>query len=251
MLVRTAVTQAQKAAVASLHGPKLLCHLVSTSTNVDLVQSCMHALLNLTTQSHCQDQAGRYGLDEFLQLSRSTMYPRMQHLASQILSNLQKHGANRTRLYKEELRLRRADVLEQPAVRDGACACVWCVCSRHATSLTAAARDLAMNRLRAKRWQPPRGLEVGPGTAQPSSPATRTRPSAATTLSRAGALLVIHGFGEDSCSTHAAYARFDDWVGNIGASNAAVMIKAARLKALKAGRCGAPEGYTFNPDTGD
>ena len=45
--------------------------------------------------------------------------------------------------------------------------------------------------------------------------------------------------------------RFDEWVGNIGASNAAAMIKAARLKALKAGKCGAPDGYTFNPDTGD
>lgn len=138
MLARTAVTQRQKAAVAKLKGPKRLCRLLRSADQEDVVRSmagsrhttslvltcasgaqvraCLHAMLNLTTQEDCQAQSGRWGVDALLAFTRSVAFPKVQQLATKVLQNVQKHGANRTRLYNTELRLRAQDCLNDPKV---------------------------------------------------------------------------------------------------------------------------------------
>ena len=83
------------------------------------VSAALHALVNLTTNPECQKQAGRCGLDSLMAFSRTRLdaQPQLQHLASLVISNLQKHPANRTPLYTRELRYRSADVRRHPFVR--------------------------------------------------------------------------------------------------------------------------------------
>ena len=117
MIVRTAVDQRRKATISALGGTRLLCELLASSGEARVVAACMHALLNLSTHADNQVVIGRHGLNTLLAFSRNTDFAALGDVAAKVLSNVQKHGANRTKLYAAELRLRAADILQRPGVR--------------------------------------------------------------------------------------------------------------------------------------
>lgn len=74
------------------------------------MNACLHALLNMTTEQSCQDQTGKHGISALLEFCEPSPVHELQDMASKVLHNVQRHPANRTRLYRAELRIRRANM---------------------------------------------------------------------------------------------------------------------------------------------
>mgnify|MGYP000633634212 CR=1 FL=1 len=82
---------------------------VQTSPHAYVIEDIMHCLLNLTTEASCQLAVGKYGIDVLIEYARASDSSKMREYASRILKNLATNGANRTRLYKAELRAKKRD----------------------------------------------------------------------------------------------------------------------------------------------
>ena len=101
-----------KLAVAKFGGTRRLVALLkkyadeSVQRHRQTILALMHALLNLSTHHKNQEIAGMHGCDLISELATLDHLPDIQGFAARILKNLSRFGANRTRLYKAELRIK-------------------------------------------------------------------------------------------------------------------------------------------------
>ena len=121
MLARTVDTQRAKRYFAQIGATKTLLEELRSCARIEHTCDLLHCLLNVSSAAECQDQAGRYGMNLLLSLARNHKNSLVRDLAGRIMFNLGKHVANRTRLYKAELRHKareaRRDMVEAGAGR--------------------------------------------------------------------------------------------------------------------------------------
>lgn len=104
MLARTVDTQRSKRYFAQINATKTLLDELRHCARIEHTCDLLHCLLNVSSSPECQDQLGRYGMNLLLNLARNHRNTLVRDLAGRIMFNLGKHVANRTRLYKAELR---------------------------------------------------------------------------------------------------------------------------------------------------
>lgn len=111
----------RKRLFAELGALEALVTLIQSTSTTRVAERSLHALINLTVDSHNQQRIARLALYDLFEFARCSRYRRCQRFACKVLENIRLHQSNRTLIYKAELHYRLQDWKRSPGTIAGTC----------------------------------------------------------------------------------------------------------------------------------